>query len=98
MRRPVVAFGEKSWPDVATATIRQAHKLNPPQKVTLDTGGEIFTQTGWLYVYRGTDIQDGDRVSLPEGDFYVRGPKGLDHVHPMNGHDFGVMRLAIERG
>lgn len=103
LRRPVIKFGDKSWPDAPTGTVRVGRKVNPPQRVSsvkggsTDAGGEAYLQDGLLYVYRGTDVRDGDKVSLPEGDFIVNGGAQNDGLHPMNGHDFGVVRYAIER-
>ena len=83
-----------TWPTVAT--IRVAYLLDKPSPA--GGNGKVNHQSGQLYVYRGTDVRDGDRVVLPEGDFGVVGPKQLDYAHPMNGHDFGVMRFQLERG
>lgn len=99
-RRPTASSWEDSnadWPTVG-APIRVAYLLDKPVAVQ-SSNGKVYTQSGQLYVYRGTDVRDGDRIVLPEGDFGVVGPKQLDYVHPMDsGHDFGVMRLQIQRG
>lgn len=103
VRRPVFDFGEKTFPTEPTATIRVARKLNPPQRIASDNGGNAYTQDGVLYTarpghphYREFDVADGDKVSLPEGDFIVRGRPENDYLHPGNGHEFGVRRHRIE--
>ena len=84
-----------AWPTVAT--IRAHPELDEPNVV--DTGnGKVYTQSGRLWVYRNTDIRDGDRVVLPEGSFGVVSNPQDDRLHPMNGHDFEVMWVALERG
>lgn len=83
------------WPTVDT--IRVAYLLDDPVVVTTENGKQ-HTQKGHLYVYRGTDIRAGDRVVLPEGAFGVSGSRQLDHNHPMDDTNFGVMRLRIELG
>lgn len=98
VRRPVDDFGETSYPTSPTATVRVAYKLNKPVRVRTDAGGNSYTQDGLLYVYRGADVRNGDKVSLPEGDFVVFGPPENDFPHPLDGTDFGVKRLNIERG
>lgn len=98
-RRPSVSSWNDSntdWPTVGSP-IRVAYLLDKPVAVET-SNGKVYKQSGQLYVYRGTDVRDGDRVVLPEGDFGVNGPKQLDYVQPMDGHDFGVMRFQIERG
>lgn len=97
LRRPTTDFGDTTYPDDPTATIRCARSIRRTEVVT-DAGRQAFTQESVLYVYRGADVLDGDKVTLPEGDFIVRGMAENDQVHPMNGHDFGVKRYNIERG
>lgn len=84
-----------TWPTVGSP--RAWWKLDAPRLVITDNGKE-YLQSGRLYVYRGTDIRAGDRVVLPEGVFGVVTPPELDYNHAMNNHDFGVMRVHIERG
>lgn len=98
LRRPVVVFGERTYPEDPTRVIRVARRLNPPRKVANDTGAEAVLHDGVLYVYRGEDVQAGDKIELPEGTFYVHGRAENDMVHPFNGHDFGIKRYRIESG
>lgn len=95
LRRPAVKFGDKTWPDNPTATVSLARSLDAPVRVG---DGDATTQTGRIYVERGTDVQDGDKVTLPEGDFLVTGGPQLDKEHEMTGDDFGWVRYSIERG
>ena len=103
VRRPTVDFGETTYPVDPSATVRVARKLDPPRRIASDNGGSAYAQDGLLYTprpnhprYNGFDVTDGDKVTLPEGDFIVRGRPENDYVHPMNGHDFGVKRHRIE--
>ncbi|MBU8830833.1 hypothetical protein [Mycolicibacterium goodii] len=94
--RPVTDFGETVYPEVPTRKIEKVgRRINAPVRVN-DAGGQAYLQTGLLYVYRSEDVQDGDKIRLPEGDFIVRGRAENDMLHPMNGHDFGVKRYNIE--
>ena len=103
VRRAVYDFGEKAYPTDPTATVRVARKLNAPQRVRGDQGGVAYVQDGVLHSprpghphYNGFDIADGDKVTLPEGEFIVRGRPENDYVNPLDGHDFGVKRHRIE--
>lgn len=103
VRQAGYSFGETTYPDVPSATVRVARKLNAPQRVRGDQGGWAYTQDGLLYSprpghphYNGFDIGDGDKVTLPEGEFIVRARPENDHVNPLDGHDFGVRRHRIE--
>jgi hypothetical protein len=99
MRRPSADFGDRTYPTVPTnPAMRVARKLNPPRRITTDAGGEAWFQDGLLYVYRSTDVRDGDKVDLPEGSFIVTGPAQNDMLNPLDGNDFGVKRFTIERG
>lgn len=97
MRRPDMDFGDPTYPDAPTATIRVGRTIRPPVTVS-DPGRQAFTQGSLLYVKRGVDVRDGDKFELPEGDFIVRGPAENDMVNVLDGHDFGVKRYNIERG
>lgn len=98
LRRPTTVFGETSYPDLPTRSIRVARQINEPRKVVNDDGAEGVVRDGILYVYRGEDVRTDDKISLPEGTFFVRGGAENDMVHPMNGHDFGIKRFRIEAG
>lgn len=89
-------FGDGEYAPVGDP-IEVWRRLQQPVLVTSDTGKKVYTQDGSVYVERGTDLRDGDRITLPEGTFKVVGPKQLDMNHPMNGHDFGWVRLLIRR-
>jgi hypothetical protein len=97
LRRPVEDFGEKSYPDAPTATVRCARRWDSARRVLGDEGGRAFTQSGRLYVYRDADVRDGDKISLPEGDVIVRGYPENDMLNALDGNDFGVKRFVIER-
>lgn len=85
--RPTENFGDRKYPTTPTRTIEKVgRKIN---------GADM---TGLLYVYRGEDVQDGDKIRLPEGNFIVNGVAENDMDHPMNGHNFGVKRYHLERG
>lgn len=96
--RPVNDFGETGYPTTPTRTVRVARRLNKPVRVRSDAGGNSYTQDGVLYVYRDEDVVEGDKVTLPEGNFIVFGPPENDYLNPLDGTNFGVKRLNIERG
>ncbi|MEW5810268.1 MAG: hypothetical protein AB1925_12525 [Actinomycetota bacterium] len=98
LRRPVTNFGETNYPNDPTASVRVVRRIGAPSRIPGDEGGRAYTQAGLIYVYRDTDIRDGDKVKLPEGDFIVRGGAENDQVNPLDGHDFGVKRYNVERG
>jgi hypothetical protein len=93
--RKTVAFGETIPGPLPQVDV--VYLLDPPQTMATDSGKRT-TQTGRLYARRGVDLKDADTVPLPEGDFDIVGGARLDHDHPFNGHNFGVVRFNIRRG
>lgn len=57
-----------------------------------------YVQTGDLYVRRGSDLRDGDEITLSQGVFGVVGDVQFDMDHPMTGMDFGWVKYAIRKG
>lgn len=98
LRRPVPDFGELTYPPQPTATVRLVRRIGAPQRLPGDEGGRAYTQAGLIYVLRDSDVRDLDKVTLPEGDFIVRGGAENDQINPLDGHDFGVKRFNVERG
>ncbi|MEH3135356.1 MAG: hypothetical protein PGN30_10190 [Mycolicibacterium neoaurum] len=94
-KRTTVVFGEKT--PVPMEPVEIGYLLGAPNAVQTETGVR-YTRSGTLYAARGTDLQTGDQITLPEGTFGIVAPAELDYVSPMSGHDFGVKRLRIELG
>jgi hypothetical protein len=55
-----------------------------------------FTETGTLFVPRGSDVRAGDRFTYQSRRYLVMGAKNWDLDHPLTGDDFGWMTFAIQ--
>lgn len=66
--------------------------------VLADAHAKRYAQSGQLFTRRGSDLQDGDEVPLPQGTFGVIGGAQFDINHPMTGMDFGWVKYTIRRG
>lgn len=71
--------------------------LNEPSPM-LNERSKRYVQTGDLYVKRGSDLRDGDEITLSEGVFGVVGGAQFDQNHPMTGTNFGWVLYAIRKG
>lgn len=70
--------------------------LDAPQVVDT-TAGKRYSQSGILRTRRGSDLQDGDEIDLPEGTFGVVGRPQQNRNHSLTGIDFGWVRYTIHR-
>ncbi len=71
--------------------------LNEPSPVLSDRSLR-YVQTGMLFTRRGTDLQDSDEITIPEGTFAIVGGPQFDMNHPMTGSDFGWVKYSVRRG
>lgn len=91
--RKTTDFGERDWADIEP--IEDAvFDLDEPKPV----GESGYMQTGTLFVPRGSDLKDGDRVTYQDQKFGVIGNAQRDMNHPFTGDDFGVVYYAIRTG
>lgn len=59
--------------------------------------GESNSLTAQLYVPRGSDLKDKDRIRRANGQEYaVVGAAAWDQGHPFDGFDFGWMVFQVE--
>lgn len=59
--------------------------------------GEANNFTAQLFVKRGTDLRDRDRLRRSNGDEYrIIGGASWDQVQPQTGHDYGWMVFQME--
>lgn len=86
-------LGNLSWTDRAPIT-NAVFALDPPAT----DGDSIYTQTGSLFVPRGSDIGNGDRVVFEGRAFVAIGVPLWDMDHPMTGEDFGYMEVRVQWG
>lgn len=71
--------------------------LDAPQVIET-TAGKRYSQSGILRTRRGSDLQDGDEIDLPEGTFGVVGGPQQNRNHSLTGADFGWVRYTIRKG
>lgn len=71
--------------------------LNEPTPV-LNERSKRYIQTGDLYVRRGSDLKEGDEITLPQGVFGVVGGPQFDQNHAMTSTNFGWVLYAIRKG
>lgn len=89
-------FDEDDWVSVGDP-VKVKYFLDPPV-ATITEKGKSYTQNGRLYALRNVDIQDNDRIPLPEGVFGIVGPAGLNQDHSITGSDFGWKKYVIRLG
>lgn len=64
-----------------------------------ETGiGPRYTQTGTVYVPRGTDRKAGDRFTYQGHNYTLVGPARGDLDQPFTGDDFGWMAFTFQGG
>lgn len=81
----------------SVGAIRAVVFLEDPQPVLTDRG-KRWIQTGVLRCPAGSDIRDGDEITLPEGVFGVVGPARMNRPHCLGGESFGWLRYTIRKG
>jgi hypothetical protein len=58
----------------------------------------VYSQAGSLFVPRGSDLRNGDRIPYAGRFFVVIGPPQWDMDHPFTGEDFGYVEVVIQWG
>lgn len=89
-------FGESDWSDIAPIDDAVFTFDTPAVDITSSGGRDV--QTGSLFVPRGADLKDGDRVPYRGKWFGVVGGVRWDMDHPFTGADFGVVEYTIRLG
>ena len=69
--------------------------LNGP---SADDDSSLYSQGGDLFVPRGSDLRNGDRVTYQGRIFGIVGEAQWDMDHPMTGEDFGYVAYTIRYG
>lgn len=62
------------------------------------SGDSVYSQTGSLFVPRGSVIANGDRILYQDRTFVVVGEPMWDMEHPFTGDDFGYVEVTIGWG
>jgi hypothetical protein len=62
------------------------------------TATSVYPETGILFVPRGSDLRNGDRVPFGSRNFVVVGEPLWDMNHPMTDEDFGYVEVRIQWG
>lgn len=62
------------------------------------TADSLYSQSGSVFVPRGSDIANGDRLLYQGRLFVVIGPPQWDMDHPFTGEDFGYVEVKIQWG
>jgi hypothetical protein len=86
-------LGNLSWTDL-TAIPDAVFALDSASA----TEDSVYSQGGSLFVPRGSDITNGDRVTYQGRYFVVVGVPMWDMNHPMTGEDFGYVEVRIHWG
>lgn len=63
----------------------------------LDRGGLQNTEDGSVYVPRGCDLRDGDRVEFNGTKYGIVGAALWDMNHPFTGDDLGYVEFVIRK-
>lgn len=62
------------------------------------SGDSTYSQSGSVFVPRGSDLRNGDRIPYGGRLFVAIGPPQWDMDHPFTGEDFGYVEVAIQWG
>ena len=92
-QRKTMDFGESDWGDLASITnavfwIDEAKPVNESAHML----------TGTLFVPRGSDLKDGDRVTYQDRVYGIIGNAQWDMNQPFTGSSFGYVAFAIQTG
>lgn len=96
--RPTAGFGGSYTP---LGSMRALVMLESPTPVARTMGIEVsdivgFTQTGQLYVPRGSALQAADRVTYQGRKYVLMGTRNWDMDHPFTGQNMGWMLFGIQ--
>lgn len=61
-------------------------------------GDSVYSQAGSVYLPRGCDVRNGDRIPYQGRSFVVIGVPQWDMDHPLTGEDFGYVEVHIQWG
>src|SRR5258707_9953593 len=60
------------------------------------SGDSLYSQSGSLFVPRGSVIRNGDRITYQGRTFVAVGEPLWDMDHPLTGEDFGYVEVHIQ--
>src|SRR6184192_2799549 len=93
-QRPVSdGLGNLSWTDL-TPIANAVFALGAPSS----SADSVYSQTGSVFVPRGSDLTNGDRIVYQGRPFVVIGVPLWDMNHPMTGEDFEWVEIQIGYG
>jgi hypothetical protein len=95
-QRDTGSNGNPHWVD-QTPIANAVFALNTPVEQAGERGN-VYTQTGSVFVPRGSDLQDGDRITHQSKRFRVIGDPQWDMNQPFTGSDFGYVEYTIRMG
>lgn len=99
--RRVTDFGEGDWAPI-TAIANAVVVLDTPSASAQAVGsadpGKPYVQGGSLFVPRGSDLKDGDRIRYQGKTFGIVGDAQWDQNHAFSGQDLGVVEYTLRLG
>lgn len=92
-QRKTTDFGESAWQNLSSIAnavfwIDEAKPVNESAHML----------TGTLFVPRGSDLKDGDRVTYQDRVYGIIGNAQWDMNQPFTGGSFGYVAFAIQTG
>lgn len=95
-QRDTGSGGNPDWVD-QTPIPDAVFALEHPAEMTSEHG-LVYTQSGSVFVPRGADLRDGDRITYQNKRFGVVGDALWDMDQPFTGSDFGYVEYKIRLG
>lgn len=86
-------LGNLSWANL-TAIPDAVFALDAPSS----NGDSLYSQSGSLFVPRGSDIANGDRINYQGRAYVAVGEPMWDMNHPLTDEDFGYLEVKIQWG
>lgn len=95
-QRDTGSNGNPNWVN-QTPIDNAVFALEAPSEIASEAG-TVYTQSGSVFVPRGSDLQDGDRIPHLSKRFRVIGDALWDMNQPFTGSDFGYVEYKIRMG
>lgn len=93
--RPDALGGYAPLDNIPAVVVLEAPSAGPQSMGAQTDDITAFTQSGQVFVPRGSDLRAGDRFTYQGRKYFLVGARNWDINHPMTGYDFGWMTFNI---
>jgi len=99
-KRDAGSGGNPDWQDLPPIPHAVFALTNPARMFAREQPDRpgLYLQDGSLFVPRGSDLQDGDRVDFQGKSYAIVGDALWDMDHPFTDDDLGYVEFVIRKG